>query len=287
MIYQTITGVVPFIVNNSLTIDVEDWFHVCGLKEEPRISRSDWRVRRTTELLLRLLAECGVKATFFMLGCVAEAEPSLAPLIVAQGHEIASHGYSHRLLTALTPDEFRDELKRTNEIISQQTGCRPIGFRAPQWSVSDKTPWVHDILCEFGYLYDSSCNPLPFVGNPAYPCYPYPVRTSHGTVWEIPPMVTSSPFGNLPTGGGWGFRLFPFRTLADTVMSYNRAGHGAVIYLHPREVDPDGPRLRLSPLKGFAAYGTRRDAAPRLRALLGRFSFTTMKDMVGSWRSVS
>ena len=100
-------------------------------------------------------------------------------------------------------------------------------------------------------------------------------------------MVTPSPLGNLPTGGGWGFRLFPFRTLANTVMSYNRAGHGAVIYLHPREIDPDGPRLRLSPLKGFAAYGTRRDAAPRLRALLGRFRFTTMRDMVGAWRSAS
>ena len=278
---------VSFIVNNSLTIDVEDWFHVCGLKEEPRVPRSDWRVRRTTEHLLKLLAECGVKATFFMLGCVAEAEPSLAPLIAAQGHEIASHGYSHRLLTALTPDEFRDELKRTDEIISRQTGCSPLGFRAPQWSVTDKTPWVHDILCELGYLYDSSSNPLPFVGNPASPCYPYPVRTSNGVVWEVPPMVTPSPLGNLPTGGGWGFRLFPFRTLTNTVMSYNRAGHGAVIYLHPREVDPDGPRLRLSPLKGFAAYGTRRDASPRLRALLGRFRFTTMRDMVGAWRSAS
>jgi len=278
---------VPFIVNNSLTIDVEDWFHVCGLKEEPRVSPSDWRVRRTTVQVLELLDECGVKATFFMLGCVAEAVPSLAPLIASAGHEIASHGYSHRLLTAMTPGEFRDELKRTDEIIGRQVGRRPIGFRAPQWSVTDRTPWVHDILCEQGYLYDSSCNPLPFVGKPNSPRHPYLVRTSKGTVWEVPPMVTPSLFGNLPTGGGWGFRLFPLRMLAATVAFYNKKGHGAVIYLHPRELDPLGPRLKLPPLKRFAAYGTRRNAAPRVRELLRRFRFTTVEEMVGTWQSAS
>lgn len=167
------------------------------------------------------------------------------------------------------------------------TGSRPVGFRAPQWSVTAHTPWFDEILAQRGYLYDSSRNPLPFVGDRNAARHPYRIQTAHGALWEIPPMVSPSLVGNLPTGGGWGFRLFPFAMIASTVEWYGRAERPAVLYLHPRDVDPEGPRLKLPLLKRFASYGTRRDALPRLRRLLGHYTFTTLREQVDSWHSAS
>lgn len=264
---------------NALTIDVEDWYHVCGFEQKQLIPRSSWRVCVATERILTVLDEYGVKATFFVLGSVAVAEPGLIKLIASAGHEVASHGWSHRLIDQLTPDQFRDELAQTEDIIQSLSGCMPIGFRAPQWSVSRRTPWVHDILAERGYRYDSSQSPLPFVGDRKGSRVPYRISTASGKLCEFPPLVTPTWFGNLPTGGGWGFRLFPTALLEHTVGRLNESGNPAVLYLHPRDADPDGPRLPLPLLKRFASYGTRNDAVPRLRRLLERFRFTTLKEL--------
>lgn len=265
---------------NALTIDVEDWYHVCGVEQNQPIPRSSWRVCGATERILTLLDEYGVKATFFVLGSVAAAEPELVKLIAAGGHEVASHGWSHSLIHQLTPDQFRAELVQTEEVIQAQSGCRPVGFRAPQWSVSGRTPWVHKILAERGYLYDSSLSPLPFIGDRKGLRVPSRIAATAENMWEFPPLVTPTWFGNLPTGGGWGFRFFPAALVAHTIKRLNAAGQPAVLYLHPRDVDPHGPRLRLSPLQRFAAYGTRNSAVPRLRSLFERFRFTTLKELV-------
>jgi len=270
------------VFSNALTIDVEDWYHVCGFERKQLIPRSSWRVCFASERILKLLDEYKVKATFFILGSVAAAEPELVKLIVAGGHEVASHGWSHGLIHHLTPDQFRDELAQTEDIIQAQSGCLPIGFRAPQWSVSERTPWVHDILVERGYQYDSSLNPLPFIGNRKGLRVPSRIITASGELCEFPPLVTPTWFGNLPTGGGWGFRFFPAALVEHTVRRLNAAGNPAVLYLHPRDLDPDGPRLSLPPLKRFAAYGTRTDAMPRVRRLLERFSFTSLKELVAN-----
>lgn len=249
--------------------------------------RGTWRVRRNLERILALLDEHRQKATFFMLGSVAEIEPALAPMVCSAGHEIASHGYSHRLASALTPQQFREELQLTGRIIFEQTGQRPIGYRAPQWSLSEQTGWAFDILREQGYRYDSSLNPLPFVGNSRGSRIPYRLGGAGEDLWEIPPMVTRSWIGNLPTGGGWGFRFFSFRTICTTIEMLNRSHHPAVLYLHPREVDPDGPRLKLPALKKFVSYGARTDAVPRLDELFRRYRFITLKEMVYEWQYVS
>ena len=276
------------LAHNVLTVDVEDWYHVCGPgKAGPVPPRETWRVRRNLELILALLDVHGRKATFFMLGCVAENDPDLAPLISAAGHEIASHGYSHRLVPELTPQQFRDELLRTERILVEQTGQRPVGYRAPQWSLSERTGWAFAILREQGYLYDSSLNPLPFVGNSSRCRTPYCLEGEGKRLWEIPPMVTRSWIGNLPTGGGWGFRFFPFSMICTTIEVLNRRHHPAIVYLHPREVDPAGPRLDLPFLKRFASYGTQTDAAPRLAELLRRYRFITLKELVEQWQYVS
>lgn len=270
-------------MKNSITIDLEDWFHVCGYETEPyRLRRPD-RVLRNVEKILALLAEYDVRATFFVLGSVAEQEPSLVPLIASEGHEIASHGYSHRTVPEIGPEGFRDELRKTGEILERQAGKLPIGFRAPQWSLRRECSWAFEILCDEGYRYDSSLNPLPFVGDRSGPRLPFSIRTGKGDILEIPPMVTGSPIGPLPTGGGWGLRFFPRRMIGATVNDYNRLGAAAVLYLHPREMDPQGPRLPLPPLRRFGVYGTRRDAESILRYLLERFRFGTMEQLAASW----
>ena len=272
---------------NCLTIDVEDWYHVCGLHEEPLILPSRRRVVQNVERVLSLLAEFDVKATFFVLGSVAEQEPSMVPLIAAAGHEVASHGYSHKLVTDLGPKGFRDEVRRTGEILERQAGRRPVGFRAPRWSISAATtPWAPAILCEEGYLYDSSCNPLPGVGEPKGARLPFMVETEAGSLLEIPPMVTPSVVGNLPTGGGWGFRLFPMAIIGGTVQRLNASGNAAVLYLHPREMESCGPRLEAFAFQGFAAYGPRKDSKKRLKYLLQRFSFGTLLQLVEQWKPV-
>jgi polysaccharide deacetylase family protein (PEP-CTERM system associated) len=235
-----------------------------------------------------LLEEHGQKATFFMLGSVAENGPALAPMICSAGHEIASHGYSHRLVTDLTPQQFRDELQLTERILVEQTGHPVIGYRAPRWSLSEKkTGWAFAILREEGYRYDSSLTPLPFAGNFRGSRSPYRLGGGESGLWEIPPMVTRSCLGNLPTGGGWGFRFFPFWMIRATIEEFNSRHHPAVLYLHPREVDPDGPRLDLPALKRFVSYGTRTDAAPRLSELFRCYKFITLKELVDEWTHVS
>lgn len=270
---------------NTLTVDVEDWFHICGLELEPKVNLSEWRVRTNVAKLLVLLAEYNVRATFFVLGCVAEALPGLVPQITSASHEIASHGYSHRLVTELGPQDFRDELRHTRDILESQSGQKIVGFRAPQWSLTAATPWAFEILKEEGYSYDSSLNPLPFIGNPKGPRMPYKLNVTCGSLWEIPPMVTPTLLGNLPTGGGWGLRVFPQRVIHKTIRKLNIAGAPAVLFLHPRELDPAGPRLRLAPLKKFATYGPRTDVSQRLDNLLRRFRFGTLRDMVEQWES--
>lgn len=270
-------------LKNAITVDVEDWYHVCGLKTDPVVTPAQFRVRRNIEAILRLLAEYDVKATFFILGQVAEAKPELAPLITKAGHEIASHGYSHRLTTLLSADEFRSEIRRTGEIIERQTGVKPIGFRAPQWSLSFKeTPWAFEILSQEGYLYDSSLNPLPLVGDNKGKKKPFVIQTNSGTLWEFPPMVASIMSQNLPIAGGWAFRLLPLPFVTKTIKAYNNNNQPAILYLHPREMDPDGPRLKLPMLKKFATYGTRQDATPRLKYLFKTFSFTTMRELASA-----
>ncbi len=271
---------------NALTVDVEDWFHICGLELEPKITSTEWRVRSNVAKLLSLLAEHNVRATFFVLGCVAEALPGLVPQIASAGHEIASHGYSHRMVSELAPRRFRDEIRRTHDILERQSGQKSVGFRAPQWSMSAVNPWAFEILHEEGYRYDSSCNPLPFVGNPKGLRTPYKISAGSGILWEIPPMVTPSLIGNLPTGGGWGFRIFPQDIIHKSIRELNSKGVPAVIFLHPRELDPSGPRLRLNPLKKFVAYGPRSDVSGRLDTLMRRFRFGTLRGMVDKWESV-
>ena len=278
----------PATVAHALTVDVEDWFHVCGAEQAAGERSGQGRVLHTTALVLDLLRSCGVRGTFFVLGSVASRYPELAPRIVAAGHELASHGWSHRLVTELLPQEFGDELLQTADLLERQTGQRPRGFRAPRWSLSRQTtPWAFEILAQQGYRYDSSLTPLAMIGDPAGPRLPHRIETAAGTLWEIPPLVTATPLGNLPTGGGWGFRFFPLAMIRHTLQVYQRQGGPGVLFMHPRELDPDGPRLRLGLLREFATYGPQSSAAGRLAALMRSFSFRPLGEQVATWQTAS
>ncbi len=270
-----------------ITVDVEDWYHVCGITEVGSRQAHD-RVQYATGLLLQLLKNCGVTATFFMLGEVMDRYPDLAPAIVDNGHELASHGWSHQLVTGLGPQRFQEELEQTAALMLAQTGVRPYGFRAPRWSLSrTETPWAFEQLSALGYSYDSSLTPLALIGDPDGPRSPHRIDTAFGPLWELPPLVTPTWFGNLPAGGGWGFRFFPYWLISRTMQQYATAGWPAVLFVHPRELDPQGPRLPLGLLREFVTYGTRSSSADRLNRLMQRFSFTTMGVLVASWQSAS
>ena len=264
-------------IENMITVDVEDWYHICGIKHI--IAEESWhdlesRIQQNISRVLKILAEKNVKATFFTLGYIAETYPELIQTIQKDGHEIATHGHAHHRVYTLTPQTFREDLKKSVDAIRRITGETVKGFRAPEWSIRDDSLWALDILQEEGFEYDSSKAPLNFIGNPDYPKIPHPITLKNGMLWEIPPLVRTTPFANLPIAGGWGLRVFPYRLIYSTIRSLNDAGHPALVYFHPREFDPAVPRVRLPLAKRFVLGAKLVSTETRLKRLLKDFQFS-------------
>ena len=275
-------------MQNAFSVDVEDYFQVGAFAN--MISPKDWggwtlRVRENTERMLAILADAPqpVKATFFVLGWVAERYPNLVPEIVRQGHEIASHGYGHQLVYTLTEDEFREDVRTTRKMLQDQSGQPVIGYRAPSFSIVKRTPWAHRILVEEGYTYDSSVFPIyhDLHGNPDAPREIHTIPTEAGPITEFPPAVITRWGKNFPTGGGGYFRFFPYFMTARWLREINRQGKPFVFYIHPWEIDPKQPRIQGAPLKSrFRHYVNLHRTIDRLKQLLQDFSFTTVQDIV-------
>jgi polysaccharide deacetylase family protein (PEP-CTERM system associated) len=267
------------IIENILTVDLEDWFHICGV--EDLVPETVWpqlksRIEENTKTILDILEKKGVTATFFVLGFVAERHPDLITAIVKGGHEIATHGYAHRRVYTMTPDDFRQDLRKAVRIISKITGLPVKGYRAPEWSIRDDSLWALDILQEEGFIYDSSMSPLPLIGNPAYSRIPCRLELNDRYLWEFPPLVASNPLINLPIGGGWGLRVFPYSLIRATIGKRNRQGSPAVIFLHPREFDRHSPRIKLPLAKQFVVTARIERTEKRLHRLLADFAFTSV-----------
>ncbi len=231
---------------NFLSIDVEDWFHVTNYAGV--IPRSDWehledRLPISLSKVLDIIDDYDVRATFFVLGWVAERNPELVRIIVDRGHEVASHGYEHGLLYDLGPDRFKQDLLRGLELVSAITGSEIIGYRAPSFTVTRDTEWVYSLLSEAGIRYDSSVYPLKRrrCGIPDAPLVPYDVDTPSGSVREFPIATLEIGGFRFPVGGGGYFRLFPYWVTSKAIKTLNRKGIPAVFYLHPWELDPDQP----------------------------------------------
>jgi peptidoglycan-N-acetylglucosamine deacetylase len=265
---------------------VEDWYHICDI--EPILPPSQWdqcesRVLGNVEKILALFSRYKTKATFFILGYVAERTPEVVRIIRREGHEIASHGYGHLQVYKQNKDEFLKDLLRSKSVIEKMIGEKVIGYRAPEWSIrkgEKDSFWAHDVLVQNGFLYDSSVAPLKFIGVPDAPTIPYTLSTQHGRIREFPPLVKASLLGNLPVGGGWGLRIFPYRWIEKTIRQMNRQRHPALLFLHPSDFDTNPPKIRLPWIKRFVTRGKIRTTEQRLVRLLSEFEFTAIRNIL-------
>jgi polysaccharide deacetylase family protein (PEP-CTERM system associated) len=266
---------------NFLTIDVEEWFHVCGvggLLPAERWHTLPSRVEFTTDLALALLARRGITATFFVLGWVAERYPRTVSRIRSAGHEIASHGWSHRRVYELDEPAFEEELARTSAVLEAAGAPAPIGFRAPEWSINDRSLWALAVLARRGFRYDSSMTPLRVVGNPRYPQVPHRRETPGGSLLEVPPMVGRRLGQHIPLGGGWGLRMSRPAAMVDEIGRRNMRGEPVTLFVHPWELDPQPPRVALPWLLRFSHYYRLSGFGERLDAILASAPFGPIGD---------
>jgi polysaccharide deacetylase family protein (PEP-CTERM system associated) len=273
---------------NAMSIDVEDYFHVSALA--PWAPRDQWggfesRVVANTERLLSIFAEADVTATFFVLGWVADRYPDLARRIAHAGHEIASHGYNHELVYDLTPEQFREDIRRAKALLESQTGHLVRGYRAPSYSITVKSLWALDVLLEEGYQYDASIFPVHHdrYGIPDAKRHAHVLERAGGRLAEVPPATVRMGSMNLPVAGGGYFRLLPYRWTAWGLRRLNQAERRpAVFYLHPWEIDPMQPRLPAKGLSRFRHYHNLHRTERRLRRLLAEFVFGPIAGLVTS-----
>jgi polysaccharide deacetylase family protein (PEP-CTERM system associated) len=264
---------------NAMTIDVEDYFQVSAF--DAVVSREAWtdfpsRVVANTEKILAIFSEHRVKATFFVLGWVAERFPSIVASIAAAGHELASHGFMHRLVYEQTPDAFREDVRRAKALIEDQAGQAVRGYRAPSYSITRKSLWALDVLVEEGYAYDASIFPIRHdrYGIPDAPRHPYSLKRAAGALAEAPPSTVRMGSMNLPVAGGGYFRLLPYGWTRWGIGRINGAEkQPAIFYLHPWEIDPEQPRLQASAISRFRHYRHLDKTEGRLRRLLSDFRF--------------
>lgn len=291
-------------MSNALSIDVEDYFQVSAF--ERRVKKEEWasyplRVEGSTQRILDILSSCGIKATFFILGWVAERRPRLIRKICEEGHEIACHGYSHRRVYAQSRNEFRDDIRKSKALLEDIVGNPVFGYRAPSYSISRDSLWAFDELVEAGFLYDSSVFPIrhDLYGISNWPRFPFRVtrmgngnwgpdrrkfeRDAPGTrktnrIMELPITTLQLAGKNVPIAGGGYFRLFPYPFTRWGLQRINRMDNRPFIfYLHPWELDPAQPRMPGVGLRSrFRHYVNLDKTERRFQSLLADFSFSPL-----------
>ncbi|MHC4427134.1 MAG: polysaccharide deacetylase family protein [Planctomycetota bacterium] len=274
-------------ITNALTFDIEDWFHIV---EVDAVSDPDsWPklpsiVSEYTEWIVETLASAKVRATFFMLGWIAERYPQLVRTIAEDGHELGTHSYWHRKVYDLTPEEFREDLEHSIKIIEDVSGKRVIGFRAPSFSIVPGTEWALDVLREAGLEYDASLFPAPR-GHGGYPC----VRTPHvfeqtpsgQPIKELPVSVMHVGPVKVPFSGGGYLRLLPPAMIRRGFDCYHKRGWPVVVYLHPRDFCTDCPRVPMPLHRRFKSYVGIKSTEGKLRMLLERYRFDSCAQVLG------
>lgn len=271
-------------VTNAISIDVEDYFQVSAF--ENSIDRRDWdslehRVGKNIDRILAIFSAANVKATFFVLGWVAERYPGIVENIVNAGHELASHGYGHQRVSDLSRDEFIKDIERAKTILDQLAAQPVIGYRAPSYSINDRNIWAFQALKETGHVYSSSIYPIKHdhYGFPSAPRFAF--KETGSDIIEIPITTTRFFNGLYPAGGGGFFRFYPYQLSRWAIDRVNRKdGQPAIFYLHPWEIDPEQPRQTNISLKTrFRHYLNLGKTESRLIRLLSDFKWGRMDEV--------
>jgi polysaccharide deacetylase family protein (PEP-CTERM system associated) len=275
---------------NALTIDVEDYFHVAAFARQ--IDPETWdsyslRVEKNTDRILDLLGQRGVKATFFILGWVAERCPDLVKRIQGLGHEIGCHSYGHQAIYNGTYEDFERDLRRAKAVIQNITGRALKSYRAPSFSITCRTLWALGVLAEEGFEYDSSIFPIAhdLYGIPDAPRFPYiKVLDSEHVIKEFPPSTLRFCGTNFPIGGGGYLRLLPYGWTASAIRRLNNVEKQPVmVYFHPWEIDSDQPRIAATWRSRFRHYQNLDSTEKKLLKLLDNFSFSTMEEVLAGY----
>jgi polysaccharide deacetylase family protein (PEP-CTERM system associated) len=273
---------------NAMTVDVEDYFHVSAF--ENTIDKSDWknmplRVEHNTYRLLELFEKHNVKSTFFTLGWVAERCPNLIKSIVEQGHELASHGFSHQRITEMSQKDFFLDVEKSKNILEQISGTEVIGYRAPSFSINDSNTWAYEKLIELGFAYSSSTYPIQhdLYGVPNWPRFMYDrVESFEGKkLIEIPIPTIRENNVNTGIGGGGYFRLYPYWLSKRRIEKFHQQEQKPYsFYFHPWEIDPNQPRVKDAPLKSkFRHYINLSRMEGKLERLLQDYKWDTMRSV--------
>ncbi|MGP9801161.1 XrtA system polysaccharide deacetylase [Rheinheimera sp. NSM] len=277
----------PVVRSNALTVDVEDYFHVAAF--DATVSPERWgslpqRVERNTEILLQQFDKHQAKATFFILGWVAERYPQLVRQIHAGGHEVASHGYNHAKASVQTATEFATDVRRAKALLEDITGVAVTGYRAPSFSIGKSNEWAFDTLAEEGYLYSSSTYPVvhDLYGTPDWPQQPY--KRPEG-IWECPMPVLNKLGKQWPIAGGGYFRLLPYWLSKRCIDSYlKQSSTPYMFYFHPWEIDPQQPRFASAPLKSrLRHYTNLQRMEAKLELLLQDYQWRSVKEVYQSY----
>ena len=265
---------------NILTVDWEDWFHICEVDDI--LPRHKWDsyssiLPEATGKMLDFFKKHNITATFFILGYAAERYPEQVRKIAEAGHEIAYHSFDHKLVYEQQQEDFSKDIVLGKGMLEKICNQEVIGFRAPQWSLNKRCPWALKILAESGYKYDSSHAPLPIIGDPAYPEIPHKLQTARGELREFPPLVLNFLGLKVPAGGGWGLKTWPLSVIAGKMNRLNNTGAPAVFFVHPVDFVKFTPPVKLPLIKrAVTGYGLR-NTVHTLKKLLQNTTFTSIR----------
>ncbi len=272
---------------NALSFDIEDWFHMVEI--DAVADPNSWPdldsiVERYTEWIVQTVTEAKVRATFFILGWIAERYPQLVKLIADNGHELATHSYWHRKVFELTPETFRQDMVKSIDAIESAGGKKVLGFRAPSFSITPGAEWAFDVLHDLGLRYDASLFPARR-GHGGYPCpmeaHSFTGAPSGRPMPELPMSVMRMAGIRMPFSGGGYLRLLPERLIRRGFRQLNRQGIPVVVYLHPRDFAPDCPRVPMPPHRRFKCYVGLAGTKDKLRMLLRHYRFDTCAAVLG------
>ena len=268
------------------SVDVEDWFHILDDPSVPTIDQ--WaglpsRVENNFSRLLDIFSECNAQVTCFFLGWVAGRFPHLVKEAAKRGHEVASHGYGHRLVYEQGREQFYEDVRRARFLLEDISGAEVVGYRAPGFSTTNDTPWFFDVLVEAGYQYDSSVFPAPrgHGGMPRGQREPH--RVGETQLLEVPISVADLMGKSMCFFGGGYLRLFPYWLIRKMALQVLTEGRPVVFYIHPREIDPAHPRLPMSRTRRFKSYVNLDTTEAKLRRILQDFPVTTFKNILSNY----